>query len=97
MRLWQCPLCGPNTFHRATALQAHHIYPKALYPDQALLLSNGALICSGHHQGEVHDFNAGADTGKPHEEAGWYRWRRFLAEHASDGYRYEFNQTHQVT
>jgi hypothetical protein len=35
--------------NRATWLEAHHIYPKSLYEDLALDLSNGITLCKLCH------------------------------------------------
>lgn len=39
-----CFMCN-----RATWLEAHHIYPKAIYPDLALDLANGISLCKVCH------------------------------------------------
>lgn len=91
-----CVLCGPSVGYRAHQLQAHHIRPKSLFPDLALRLSNGVMLCAGHHQGIVHNHNATVDVSRVDYEAGWAafvvhfrRWNE-LAEQA------RFNQLRQV-
>jgi len=82
-----CVLCGPDVFYRSYQLQAHHIRPKSIFPDLALRLSNGVMLCAGHHQGIVHNNNAGVDVGNRDFDSGWSthvvhfkRWND-LAEH----------------
>ena len=47
-----CFLCG-NAFG-IREVQAHHIYPKSIYPEMAYFLENGVLLCTEHHQHVVH-------------------------------------------
>ena len=97
MRLWTCPICGPEVFYRSTALQAHHVFPKSRYPDIALRLENGILVCTRHHQGEVHDFNASADVRKAlGEGSAWERWSQLLTRAADQGHRHQFNRSHKI-
>lgn len=70
-RMGICVLCGVNVFHRTSNLQAHHIHPKSLFPEMALTLSNGVMVCAGHHQGIVHAFNPGVDVAENRIDAGW--------------------------
>jgi hypothetical protein len=49
-----CRMCG----RVGGPIEAHHIYPKSLYPDKALHLSNGVSLCFCCHRGVVH----GGDT-----------------------------------
>ena len=74
-RMSYCALCGPDVFFRSSQLQAHHIYPKALYPGIALYLSNGVMLCTSCHQGVVHNHNAALDIRNSDPSSGW---RNFL-------------------
>jgi len=75
-RMGICVLCGPDVFFRTYQLQAHHIRPRSLYPKLRFLLKNGVMICSGHHQGIVHNHNAAVDVRDKSYQSGW---RQFLS------------------
>ena len=67
-----CALCGDNVFYRISQLQAHHIRPKSLFPERELWLSNGVMLCAGHHLGIVHRHNAALDVGRlDNFQSGW--------------------------
>lgn len=78
LRMGVCALCGPNIFFQTSMLQAHHIYPKALYPEKALLLRNGVMCCAAHHQGIVHNFNPTDDVANKEWDSGWRNWLVFF-------------------
>jgi 5-methylcytosine-specific restriction endonuclease McrA len=69
-----CVLCGAEVFYRTYQLQAHHIRPKSLFPGIALRLDNGVMLCAGHHQGLVHNHNAGLDVFSKDFDSGWATW-----------------------
>lgn len=50
---YRCALCGGaiKPWHKA---QAHHIYPKILYPELAYTLMNGVTLHAHHHQSIIH-------------------------------------------
>lgn len=67
----KCAMCqGGFSIWR---LQAHHIRPKSLYPDLALLPENGIALCVGCHMHIVHGGNSFVDVTP---EGG--RWRFFV-------------------
>lgn len=74
VRLCICVLCGGEVFYRATQLQAHHIRPKSIFPELALHLDNGVMLCTGHHQGIVHNHNAALDVTRKDRYSGWAAW-----------------------
>jgi 5-methylcytosine-specific restriction endonuclease McrA len=76
-----CAICGDGVHHRLAHLQAHHIRPMALYPELALRLDNGVMICAGHHQGVVHNHNAALDVrpGSHDLYRGWGLWVSHLS------------------
>lgn len=47
-----CQMCG-----RVGTIEAHHIYPKSLYPDKAYNLDNGVSLCRCCHIISVHASN----------------------------------------
>jgi len=47
-----CWMCGD-----ARNLEAHHIYPKSLYPDSAYIVANGVMLCFRCHRVIVHGSN----------------------------------------
>lgn len=65
-----CVMCRRP--HYVSALQAHHIYPKSLYPDIALQLQNGVMLCLGCHQAVVHASDSFRDIETIHN------WKRFV-------------------
>jgi len=88
-----CALCGPDIFYRTFQVQAHHIRPKALYPVLALDLSNGVMLCAGHHQGVVHNHNASVDIRDRSHDSGWLNWlvhfRRWNDLSANEQFNFE--------
>jgi len=73
-RLCVCVLCGTDVFHKTGGMQAHHVRPKALYPDEQYNLDNGVLLCAAHHQGMVHNGNASVDMTASTWTTGWKSW-----------------------
>ncbi len=55
-----CVMCGG--IFSVWRLNAHHIYPKALYPELAYKLWNGVSLCTGCHLGTVHLGNSFKDS-----------------------------------
>lgn len=53
---WRCQMCQRlhNPLHPAGKLEAHHIWPKALYPEFALDAANGITLCWMCHRLVVH-------------------------------------------
>jgi len=49
---FDCWMCG-DTRH----LEAHHIFPKSLYPDSAYIVANGVMLCFRCHRVIVHGSN----------------------------------------
>jgi len=49
----ECQMCGATE-----RLEAHHIRPKALYPDLALQVTNGVALCFVCHRYCVHGGNS---------------------------------------
>ena len=74
-RLSVCALCGPDVYFRTWQVQAHHIYPKSLHPEKALMLKNGVMVCAAHHQGIVHNHNPGMDIRNRDFDSGWMNFR----------------------
>lgn len=70
MRVPVCMMCRRP--HYASALQAHHIWPKALFPLQAYDLINGVMLCLSCHQAVVHAGNSFKDLNEVQN------WRRFV-------------------
>lgn len=54
-----CPMC--NTAHQSWRMQAHHIRPKSEYPELALELSNGIMLCLRCHMALTHTGNSFKD------------------------------------
>ena len=77
-RMSICAICGANVFYRTWQLQAHHINPKSLFPQLALQLSNGVMLCSAHHQGIVHNFNPSRDIVNEQFDSGWKHYYSFF-------------------
>ena len=50
-----CYVCSEKIERRYS--QAHHIYPKYLYPEKAYDLSNGVCVCGDCHMPIVHSTN----------------------------------------
>ena len=46
-----CSVCGSSE-----DLHAHHIFPKSIFPERALLIDNGVTLCETHHK-EHHSLN----------------------------------------
>ena len=65
----RCVICGGH--FPIWRLQAHHIRPKALYPELATSMANGVSLCAGCHMGPVHSQNAVMDIKNSDVEAGW--------------------------
>jgi hypothetical protein len=63
----RCQMCAVRPGRRR--LNAHHIYPKAIYPSIALEPANGITLCARCHRGCVHAENTFNDHGN---------WRRFV-------------------
>ena len=63
----RCLMC--NVKPGRSRLQAHHIYPKALYPGWAYNPANGVSLCGRCHRGCVHAENSFNDRGN---------WKRFI-------------------
>lgn len=96
-RLGVCAVCGDQVYYRLPQLQAHHIYPKSLYPERALDLDNGVMVCAGHHQGVVHNHNADTDVTEPERGlmAGWRHYVDHFQRWNSLAAAARFNTTHQ--
>ena len=78
IRMSVCALCGVDTFFKSYQMQAHHIMPKSLFPHRALDLENGVMLCAGHHQGIVHNNNAGVDIRDRRYDTGWLSFRDYF-------------------
>jgi len=76
-------------------LQAHHIYPKALYPDLALNLDNGIILCCSHHLGIVHNHNSSVDIKDYDWESGWKSWVVTFNRWNTMKDNFEFNRDNQ--
>jgi len=48
-----CYICSEKIVPRCKS-QAHHIYPKSLYPEKAYNLDNGVCVCAECHMPRVH-------------------------------------------
>ncbi len=64
-----CVMC--NRINKTYALQAHHIYPKSLYPELALELWNGVCLDVSCHMQIVHGGNSFLDMSLGN-------WRKFV-------------------
>jgi len=49
----ECQMCGATE-----RLEAHHCYPKSMYPDLALQVTNGVALCFVCHRYCVHGGNS---------------------------------------
>jgi hypothetical protein len=76
-----CYVCGKKC--RKTA-QAHHIYPKAIYPEKVFYLDNGITVCAKHHQPVVHA-----------QWKSWRKWTDFFKRPLRKKANKEFNQANQ--
>lgn len=84
--LYRCQASG--ALCRVWEVQAHHIYPKSIYPGRALDLSNGAVVLTALHQGAVHGNNASRDVG---EGGGhWREWVAFFGRQSRQAARRRF-------
>lgn len=64
---YTCVAC--NTKEESWQLQVHHIFPKSIYPEFALILSNGVTLCTGCHLEVVHGGNSIRDIENIHQWA----------------------------
>jgi len=76
-----CHVCGKKS---KTNSQAHHIYPKSIYPHKALKLNNGATVCEEHHQPLVHI-----------KVTSWRKWTDFFKRPLMRKANREFNEVNQ--
>jgi len=76
-----CYVCGRRCKQSA---QAHHIYPKALYPDRAYDLANGVTVCADHHQAVVHA-----------QWTSWLKWTDFFKRWVKRAANRRFNEQYQ--
>lgn len=91
-----CVLCGDRVFYRLNQLQAHHIRPKALFPDRELLLTNGVILCAGHHLGIVHGHNAALDSSRTDDfMTGWRVYVPLFDRYVSLARNARFNDENQ--
>lgn len=95
IRLGTCALCGDSVFYRLSRLQAHHIRPKSIFPDLALSLDNGVMVCAGHHQGIVHSHNADLDVTENAAGGGWRVYVPLFDRHVSLARQRRFNEENQ--
>ena len=85
-----CPMC--NTAYPGWRLQAHHIRPKSLYPDLALNLDNGIMLCLGCHMAITHSGNSFKDV----EEIGqWKFFRPAFDRYVNLSSQRHFNEENQ--
>jgi 5-methylcytosine-specific restriction endonuclease McrA len=77
-----CHVCGKRC--KLTS-QAHHIYPKAIYPKRAYELKNGATVCEDHHQPLVHI-----------QKKSWKKWTDFFKRPLRRKANREFNEANQM-
>lgn len=68
----RCVMC--RGFFSIWQLQAHHIWPKSLFPDRALDPDNGVSLCAGCHQGPTHAQSPSVDVINSAPDAGWRMW-----------------------
>jgi len=59
-----CYVCGEKN---KRGVHAHHIYPKAIYPERAYNLENGITVCAKHHKPVVHS-----------QWTSWKKWTDFF-------------------
>lgn len=95
IRLGICVLCGDSVFYRLNQLQAHHIHPKSLFPELALDLDNGVMVCAGHHQGIVHFHNADLDVTENAVGGGWRVFVPLFERYVSLARQRRFNLENQ--
>jgi hypothetical protein len=76
-----CYVCGERKKDKA---QAHHIYPKAVYPDKAYELDNGVTVCSDCHQPIVHS-----------QWTSWLKWTDFFKRWVRRAANRRFNERRQ--
>ena len=76
-------------------LQAHHIYPKSLYPEKALDLGNGVSCCTGCHMGHVHRGNSFKDTDPDNMESGWRLFSPMFLRYVGLSAQREYNEEFQ--
>lgn len=89
-RIPVCVMCRRP--HYTSALQAHHIWPKSVFPGQAYDITNGVILCLGCHQGVVHASNSFRDIA---ELENWRRFVPMFEAYATTGQRVEFAIGHQ--
>jgi hypothetical protein len=76
-----CYVCGKKC---KKTTQAHHIYPKSLYPEKAFELDNGVTVCRDHHQPVVHA-----------QWTSWRKWTSFFKRWVSRKANVSFNKDNQ--
>ena len=76
-----CYVCGKEC---KKSVQAHHIYPKAIYPEKAFDLYNGITVCGDHHQAVVHA-----------QWTSWRKWTCMFKRWVRRKVNKEFNSEHQ--
>lgn len=96
VRMGICAVCGDQVFYPLSSLQAHHIKPKSLYPELALHLHNGVMVCTRHHQGEIHNFNPGLDVRDNRLCAGWRQYVDMFQRWNALKQNADFNEIHQT-
>jgi len=95
-KLSTCVLCGPDTFHRPASMQAHHIKPKSLFPELALDLDNGVMLCTAHHLGIVHNNNSFQDIMSNDIYAGWTNFVSMFKRWNDLSINKKFNEKNQA-
>lgn len=74
------------------AVQSHHVYPKALYPEKAYDLENAAILCTACHIDVVHSGNATVDLNRLDH---WKEFVVFFNRQNKLVYRKRFNEANQ--
>jgi len=78
-----CYVCSEKIKVRAKA-QAHHVYPKSIYPEKAYDLDNGVCVCGRCHQPLIHSTNSS-----------WKKFTGFFKRHLRRVKNARFNSEHQ--
>ena len=90
-----CAICGINVAYPSYQIQMHHIRPKSLYPVFALRLDNSVGLCTGHHQGIVHNNNSFMDIKNKEYDSGWRNFLPLFVRWNELKYNREFNEINQ--